>query len=151
MLGTRFRTYKSASDPTETKIRTLKVMVPHNIAAGVDLIHPTTYFDNIQPLKSIIHSSVILDTEAAKETKGCGTVVTPACLEEIYYMKGFTIKNPNKAGRIGVPGFLNQIARFKDLDQFIRTVPSRANPGTNFTFTNLNGKSNPITISYSKC
>jgi tripeptidyl-peptidase-1 len=147
ILGTTFRTYQSTSDPTETKIRTLKVMVPQNVADSIDLIHPTTYFDNIKPLKSIIHSSIVLDTTATKEAQSCGTTVTPSCLEELYDMKGYRVKDPSKAGRIGVPGFLGQVAQFKDLDQFIRTTPSRAKVGTNFTFSTLNSRLNSHHIS----
>jgi tripeptidyl-peptidase-1 len=146
ILGTTFRTYQNTADPTEIKIRTLKVMVPHDVADSIDLIHPTTYFDNIKPLKSIIHSSTILDNAASKEAQSCGTTVTPSCLEELYDMKGYKVKDPSRAGRIGVPGFLGQVAQFKDLDQFIRTTPSRAKVGTNFTFSTLNSKSNSIPI-----
>jgi tripeptidyl-peptidase-1 len=146
ILGTTFRTYQSTLDPTDTKIRTLKVMVPQNVANSIDLIHPTTYFDTIKPLKSIIHSSIVLDNAATKEAQSCGTTVTPTCLEELYDMKGYRVKTPSKAGRIGVPGFLGQVAQFKDLDQFIRTTPSRAKVGTNFTFSTLNSMLSSIPI-----
>jgi tripeptidyl-peptidase-1 len=142
MLGTRFRTYQKESEPSEKMIRTLEVRLPHGIIESIDLIHPTTYFDQIKPLRSTIHEASVLENAetAAPAQVGCSGGITPNCLAQLYDIKGFTIKDPRKTGRIGIPGFLGQIARFSDLAAFINSVPSRAKAGANFTSSVVNGK-----------
>ena len=142
MLGTRFRTYQKESEPTEQMIRTLEVKLPHGIIESIDLIHPTTYFDQIRPLRSTIHETTILENTdtAAPAQGGCSGGITPNCLAQLYDIKGFAIRDPSKTGRIGIPGFLGQIARFSDLATFISGVPSRAKAGTNFTSSIVNGE-----------
>jgi tripeptidyl-peptidase-1 len=142
MLGTSFRTYQKESEPAERMIRTLEVKLPHDVIENIDLIHPTTYFDQIKPLRSTIHkASVLEDVDTAAPEQGvCSGGITPSCLAQLYDIKGFTISDPSKTGRIGVPGFLGQIAQFSDLAKFISSVPSRAKMGTNFTSSTVNGE-----------
>jgi tripeptidyl-peptidase-1 len=136
MLGTNFSVFQHRLEQSETKIRTLKVMLPHNIANYIQLIHPTTYFDQIKPLTANFLPTEIVSNS---QIESCSSGVTPSCLEDLYDIKGFDIADRTKVGRIGVPGFLGNVASAKDLEQFLNSTPSRAK-GANFTISLVNGK-----------
>jgi len=145
MLGGDFRIFERTSNPADRKIRTLNVMMPQNILEHVRLVHPTTYFDQIQPLRSIIHTVINMtdaSAELADPDASCSRVITPTCLEQLYDVKGVEIKDPKSAGILGVPGFLGQIARTRDLELFAKNIPSRAKGAAlTFTASELNGRS----------
>jgi tripeptidyl-peptidase-1 len=135
MFGTSFRKYQHITEPAEVKIRTLKVMLPVDVATHIEMVHPTTYFGSLRPMHSVIHSSEFVNTTEADPSPNCTVEITPTCLEELYGIKGVEITDPSTVGFIGVPGMLEQIARFSDLTQFLKSTPSKAKPGANFTYS----------------
>jgi tripeptidyl-peptidase-1 len=139
MFGTNFRKYKHTTDPAEIKIRTRKVMLPSDVFDNVEMIHPTTYFGSLQSMHSVIRTSEFVDTNEADPNPDCSVEITPTCLEELYGIKGVEITDASKVGFIGVPGFLEQIARFSDLARFLEGTPSKAKSEANFTYSVVNG------------
>jgi tripeptidyl-peptidase-1 len=65
----------------------------------------------------------------------CNTTVTPTCLADLYSFSDYT---PAGLGSVFVSGFLEQVAQFSDLSQFLaKYAPDKV--GTNFTITSVNG------------
>jgi tripeptidyl-peptidase-1 len=140
MFGTTFETYECLPDPQQRKIRTLEVKLPRNILPYVQSIHPTTYFEQVRPLRSVIHSIADITDETSLDSS-CATQITPKCLQDLYGIDSGVIKDATKTGILGVPGFLGQISQFADFDASLRTVPGKTKVETNFTYSILNGGS----------
>ncbi|PVH98258.1 tripeptidyl-peptidase-like protein [Periconia macrospinosa] len=138
MLNTTFKTYQSLVRPEITKIRTLHYSVPKEIRDHVDLIQPTTRFGEIRPQHSNVHilEEVPSFSTAAAVNITCNTTITPQCLKDLYNFADYTPGNASVT--IGVTGYLEQYARFKDWAQFAASYAPFA-VGSNFTWTSVNG------------
>jgi tripeptidyl-peptidase-1 len=143
LMDTTFEVYRSYVDPSVAKTRTLQYSVPQQLHSYIDMIQPTTRFGQIRPLFSEVHDKQVLGAAGEVEVEGvdaaCGSSITPACLQQLYNIKGFTPSGSiNETGFLGVNGFLKQYARFDDLAQFERLYATFAK-GANFTWTSVNG------------
>ncbi|KAF2652973.1 tripeptidyl-peptidase-like protein [Lophiostoma macrostomum CBS 122681] len=144
MMDTTFKTYQSLARTEIQKIRALKYSVPQEVREHIDMIQPTTRFGQIRPQFSLVHDKEIIgdvndvsvaSTAAVNAT--CNTSITPQCLKDLYNFADFKA-DPNVSTLIGVNGFLEEYARFKDFADFARLFAPWA-VGSNFTWTSVNG------------
>jgi tripeptidyl-peptidase-1 len=141
MMDTTFKTYQSLVRKEMKRIRTMHYSVPVELREHIDMIQPTTRFGQIKPEFSQIidkdYTSAQMATAAVNQT--CNNAITPQCLKELYNFADYKA-DPNATTRLGVTGYLEQYARFKDLAQFLKSYAPWAT-GTNFTWTSVNGGS----------
>jgi tripeptidyl-peptidase-1 len=97
------------------KLRTTQYSVPDEVAAYVDLIHPTTFFGRSAPMKmpttalKAVRSPGLLYPRA----DNCSALITPDCLWT-GYNKGNYTPDPTSGSRVGFGSFLNETARYAD-------------------------------------
>ncbi|KAI9784284.1 MAG: vesicle formation at the endoplasmic reticulum [Geoglossum umbratile] len=149
ILNASFHTYSNSIN-RQTKIRTLRYSVPKNLHQAIIMIQPTTRFGQIRPQNSFALSHGILGgassaPEPAGQTIGfdflaCNTTITPRCLQELYNVKDVKA-DPNNGNKFGIAGFLNQYAKFDELQTFLSEYAPYA-VGSNFTVVSINGGSN---------
>lgn len=136
MLGTTFETYQNEVRPDVKRIRSLSYSVPKTVREHIDMIQPTTRFGQIKAERSnvLTHEAAPFSVAAVNAT--CNTTITPACLKDLYNFADYEI-DPKGAVKLGVNGFLEQYARYADLEKFTSTFAPNA--GSNFSFTSVNG------------
>ncbi|KAI8941272.1 hypothetical protein NX059_002502 [Plenodomus lindquistii] len=137
MMGTTFKTYQSEVRPAIKKIRSLGYSVPKQVRSHIDMIQPTTRFGQLRPERSQIRYKEAAPFSIAAVNATCNTRITPACLSDLYNFADYEV-NPEVNVTIGVNGFLEQYARYADLEQFSRLY-SPATVGSTFEFTSVNG------------
>jgi tripeptidyl-peptidase-1 len=139
MLDTTFRIYQSLVREDIKKIRALHYSVPKDVREHIDMIQPTTRFGQIRAqISHIIDQENVPDMSAAAAVNAtCGTNITPQCLKDLYNFANY--KPGNASVTVGVTGYLEQYARFKDFADFARLFAPWA-VGTNFTWTSVNGE-----------
>jgi len=135
------------------KLRTLSYSVPDDLTHHVDLVQPTTRFGQLAAHKSTIFDVRYIDgpqlgsgkwsnaPQAADEgAASCSGDVTPACLRELYKIN-YTVPAGQKGNLVAFASFLEQYARYKDLEMFHeRYLP--AAKGQNFSVTLVNDGKN---------
>jgi tripeptidyl-peptidase I len=151
MMNTDFMVYRHLGKRDTDSIRTTKVELPRSVLRHIKMIHPTTRFDmmteqsstitrveNIDDQETLdaINRMVIDEPSVASCDKN--RFITPKCLMELYKIGGVTVY-PDKAGRIGVAGFLEQSPRFGDLAKFVNQAAQWAG-NANFTYELINGE-----------
>lgn len=138
MLKTKFFRYKN-EDSDNTVIRALEYSVPSEIHDYIQLIQPTTRFGGFNSLHGFNNASHAVTT-VEDLAAGCGTVVTPDCLRDLYGLDNTTAK-PDPRNLLGIAGFLEQYARYSDLFHFMQTyAPGQTD--ANFTVVSINGGQN---------
>ncbi|KAL8688322.1 MAG: hypothetical protein Q9218_005737 [Villophora microphyllina] len=145
IMDTTFHYYTNANNGVH-RIRTLQYSVPQNLHQYIQMIQPTTRFGQVLPQRSTIWQHFEIG-----ESKGaighypssqlnstfCNSTITPQCLRDLYHIGNFqgTAKNGNK---IGVCGYLEQYAKFKDFSAFTAQYAPYA-AKENFTYVLVNG------------
>ncbi|KAJ6085714.1 hypothetical protein N7499_005343 [Penicillium canescens] len=121
-----------------TAIRTLGYSVPSNIHPYVQLIQPTTRFSNLGSLKM---SRLIQPKVASPEdlAAGCRSVITPACIRDLYGIGNMTTR-PSRQNILGISGYLDQYARYRDFDHFMAHYA--AENTNNFTVVSIHDGQN---------
>ena len=138
LLDTSFSVYRSTVRTVE-RVRTTQYSLPASLHEFVQLVQPTTRFGQIRPQRAVyLNKEVLGQAGSALNVTQCNTTITPTCLRDLYNINGFTPSKPEVDGFIGINGFLEQYARFTDLDTFNRLYAPWAR-GTNFTWTSVNG------------
>jgi tripeptidyl-peptidase-1 len=118
------------------KIRTLEYSVPRIIRPYIQLIQPTTRFGEVKPQKSFVLEQKQV-SDAGNVDTDCNSIVTPACLRGLYKLGDFKA-SPDSRNKLGISGYLDQYARYADLESFLETyAPSMAN--ANFTVQSIDG------------
>lgn len=142
MMGTTFKTYQSQARPTLKRTRSLGYSVPLEVRSHIDMIQPTTRFGEIRPEFSQVLTQETTPFSALAVNTTCNTRITPDCLADLYNFKDYNVSDKANV-KIGVSGFLEQYARFNDLDNFIqRFSPNLA--GKTFEVQSINGKAQSI-------
>ncbi|KAJ4359194.1 Tripeptidyl-peptidase sed2 [Ascochyta clinopodiicola] len=136
MLGTTFKTYQNEVRRDVKRIRSLNYSVPKSVRDHIDMIQPTTRFGQIKAERSNVLTQEAAPFSVAAVNASCNTAITPACLSDLYNFADYKI-DPKGAVKLGVNGFLEQYARYADLEQFTSTFAPNA--GSNFSFTSVNG------------
>jgi tripeptidyl-peptidase-1 len=140
MMEATFKTYQSLVRDEIKKIRTLQYSVPNEVRDHIDMIQPTTRFGQIRAQASQVHDKELIPGAFAQVSAinaTCNSSITPSCLRELYNFADFK-GDANAPTLIGVNGFLEQYARFKDFAQFAGLWAPWA-VGSNFTWTSVNG------------
>lgn len=137
IMDTKFHVYESSIARTQ-KIRTLHYSIPTELHQYIDMVQPTTRFGQIRPQMSQIIDKKVLG-EAGKVTavnSSCNSTITPSCLRELYNIN----YTPDRAtgGFIGINGFLEQYARYADLQKFATEYAPWVK-NASFDFTSVNG------------
>jgi tripeptidyl-peptidase-1 len=137
MMGTIFKTYQSEIRPDVKRVRSLSYSVPKAVRDHIDMIQPTTRFGQIKAERSNVLTQEAAPFSVVAANSPCNTTITPACLRVLYNFADYQV-DPKGAVKLGVNGFLEQYARYDDLDQFTSTFAPYA-VGSNFSFTSVNG------------
>jgi tripeptidyl-peptidase-1 len=161
LMNTNFKVYRHGEDKETDAIRTTEVFLPQNVLPHIKMIHPTTRFVNLKAQSSLIHEMRdIIDEPAVSrvataedQAKLCGSGVDPKCVRKLYrigdvakvngrpnrYTVGKVQVDAQNAGQIGIAGFLDQYARYSDLDQFVGQQ-LKDFKGVTFNWTSVNSK-----------
>lgn len=138
MMGTTFKTYQSQARPALKRTRSLGYSVPLEVRSHIDMIQPTTRFGEIRPEFSQVLTQDVAPVSALAVNATCNSRITPDCLADLYNFKDYDVSDKANV-TIGVSGFLEQYARFNDLDLFTqRFAPSLA--GKTFEVQSVNGE-----------
>ncbi|PYI19689.1 subtilisin-like protein [Aspergillus violaceofuscus CBS 115571] len=138
MMKTQFSHFYHSRTQTTT-IRTLAYSVPEDVRPFVQLIQPTTRFGSPQAQDSP-ETFVPVALTAEDLAGNCSRTVTPACLRQLYGINDTEII-PDPRNRLGVSGFLEEYARYDDLEQFLAEyAPNQAD--ANFSVVSINGGRN---------
>jgi tripeptidyl-peptidase-1 len=144
LLNTEFQWFSNAEEKAPV-LRTLQYSVPDEIASHINFVQPTTRFGGIQKLKSTVQ--IVEEGQAVSSLKwtpsvsskvdpACNVSITPTCLLQLYnvHYKG----DPKSGSRVGYASFLEEYARYSDLEKFEDAYAPYA-AGQNFTVIKFNG------------
>ncbi|CAA9959025.1 Pro-kuma-activ domain containing protein [Pyrenophora teres f. maculata] len=135
MMGTTFKTYQSEARSNVKKIRSLGYSVPGHVRPSIDMIQPTTRFGQIRAEGSMILSQEETPFSVLAVNATCNNKITPTCLADLYNFKNYNTSAADT--RLGVTGYLEQYARFGDLEKFLSAfAPNKA--GTSFDVEAIN-------------
>ncbi|EFQ97717.1 tripeptidyl-peptidase 1 [Nannizzia gypsea CBS 118893] len=143
LMKTQFHVFKDDVN-SALRIRTLEYSVPAAISAHVQMIQPTTLFGRQKPQNSLILNPLTKDLEGMSveefAASKCSYLVTTACLRELYGL-GDRVTQARDDNRIGVSGFLEEYAQYRDLDLFLSRFEPSAK-GFNFSVGLIAGGKN---------
>lgn len=144
MMDTEFSIYRSTVRENVKKIRTLQYSVPQELHQYIDMIQPTTRFGQLRPaISSVLDKEILGAVGTVKAVNAsCNSTITPACLKQLYNLNGFTATNNTL---LGINGFLEEYARFADLEDFLSLYAPWA-VGANFTWTSIDGMCSTIPV-----
>ncbi|KAL5533402.1 hypothetical protein ACEPAF_5178 [Sanghuangporus sanghuang] len=159
MLDAEYKLYLH-SETGETIVRTLAYSLPRDLHEHIDIVQPTTMFDNMRKMRATFHisdgpKSVPDQFEAALPnvtgpagqdiSASCNTTITPTCLMQLYRTEGYVPQSTDKGNRIGVTGYLEQFVDFADLQTFYQMFRPDA-VGFNVSVVSVNGGLNDQSI-----
>ncbi|KAI9719042.1 MAG: hypothetical protein M1812_003672 [Candelaria pacifica] len=141
LLNTHFFYYLNTMTKVE-RIRTLEYSTPKQLHQHISLIQPTTRFGQMHAERSTVYDHRVVEEvgwtgrHRLTNTSSCSTI-NPACIKQLYNIGNFKAEL-HKNNTIGVCGYLNQIAKFDDLETFLRKFAPEA-ASDNFTLVSING------------
>jgi tripeptidyl-peptidase-1 len=131
LLNAEFQRYQRDG---VSKIRTTAYSVPEELAAHIDIIHPTTFFGKTatfdpvhinfeelaqqDQLEKRQQSSEVYSTKQPKVADACARQISPACVKQLYNVGNYTA-SATSGSRIGFGSFLNESAQFSDLTAYL--------------------------------
>jgi tripeptidyl-peptidase-1 len=137
MMGTSFKVYQNAVRPGVKRIRSLSYSVPKAVRDHIDMIQPTTRFGQIRSEGSSVLTQEAAPFSVASVDATCNNTITPDCLRNLYNFADYNVST-KAAVKLGITGYLEQYARYADLNQFTKKFSPFA-IGSNFSFTSVNG------------
>lgn len=152
LLQTTYAAYYNEVDK-RIIIRTLQYSVPLEVKQYVAMVQPTTMF-GLRPRRSGLDGMAAapfeFDSAAANISKSrllpaCDNLkgnMTLQCLAELYGYAGYESKGKTS---IGISGFLEQSAQFRDLELFLKKYKPKA-AGTKFNIELINGGKAPQNV-----
>lgn len=123
MLDAKYHTFRHKRTG-EKIVRTLSYSLPRELHKHIDIIQPTTMFDNMRKMHvtSHVNANTTDDTSALGDVVGfvtgpagqnisasCNNTITPTCLMQLYRTEGYVPQAAEKGNRIGVTGYLEQV------------------------------------------
>lgn len=143
-------------------VRTLQYSVPEKVKNYVRMIQPTIRFGQFNPQRStafrinegqpLVLANVKVGTQfhptypsPALNATFCNTTITPDCLRDLYSVPRNLKANPNNGNRLGIAGYLEEWAKYDDLEQFLKTYTNQDPKKNNFTVALINGGRNDQT------
>ncbi|KDR71935.1 hypothetical protein GALMADRAFT_74434 [Galerina marginata CBS 339.88] len=149
LLGANFQVFKHTETGKEF-VRTLSYSIPSALQGHIDVVHPTTTFDNPH-----VHLPFIStpkppargpqDLKERATALSCSSAVTPPCLQAQYGIP--TTPATQSSNVLAVSGFIQQFANQVDLATFLRVFRPDMSNATTFTLETLDGGTNPQTKS----
>lgn len=143
LLDTKFQWYVNDGDQS-TVLRTLEYSVPESVARHINMVQPTTRFGgNRATLRRVSDKQGGNGALRAAATSGppsiadCYDGVNPRCLKALYKIGEYEA-DPKSGSKIGFASFLEQYARYSDLDLFEKNIAPYA-AGQNFSVVTFNG------------
>ncbi|KAH9926610.1 family S53 protease-like protein [Epithele typhae] len=129
-------------------IRTLSYSVPEDLAAHIDVIHPSNTFAIASPAAAFKAIQAQPSASNGNLTSrgvpySCASTVTPACLQAMYGIPTTAIGE--KTNVLAVSGFIDMWANEADLKSFLSTFRKDLSSSTTFALQTLDGGSNPQT------
>nr|KMM64320.1 tripeptidyl-peptidase 1 [Coccidioides posadasii RMSCC 3488] len=121
LLNTRFYHFEDKSGKVG-KIRALEYSLPSSLSKHVRTVQPTTFFGSMERHRS----HILRPVRPASESVAANT---PSSLRELYNMQDFQVTNKSR-NLLGVSGYLEQYARYSDLNAFIERYVPDANGAT---------------------
>jgi tripeptidyl-peptidase-1 len=127
ILDTKFYYYSNSKSEKQT-IRTLHYSVPKSLHRYIHMIQPTTRFGQMKAERSTIYEHFEMGPQRGPggyhggglNATFCNTTITPQCIKALYNYDNFRASAHN-GNKIGVCGYLKEIAKFKDFNQFVGT------------------------------
>ncbi|KAK0648704.1 Pro-kumamolisin, activation domain-containing protein [Cercophora newfieldiana] len=144
LLNTTFSVWSYDGTKTE-RVRALRYSVPEDIAKHITMVAPVTRFGQIHPQRSQIFEVV----DSVPQPKiaaaippqtlnpACNTSITPECLRALYRVGSYRA-DPSKRSLLGVTGYLEQWAKYDQLELFNDLYAPYARDA-NFTEELING------------
>lgn len=124
----------------EPVMRTLEYSVPDDVRAAISFVHPVANF--MPPKKELSRRSPAMKN-LEKRAAPCAEETTPECIREMYNFPQIKDNATSKV-RLGVAGFLEEYANYKDVEIFLNSsAPEIAATGYNFSIELVNGGENP--------
>ncbi|OJA15326.1 hypothetical protein AZE42_03348 [Rhizopogon vesiculosus] len=152
MLNTTYHVYKSFKTG-ESIVRTTSYSLPEILHEHVDLIQPTTMFARFKAFKTTLHwtnqAQALVSNSSGGTITGpagnqvdasCNEDVTISCLRQLYNAVDYNTSATN-GNRLGVTGYLGEIANDMDLQQFYQLQNPLAY-GSNYTFVAVHDGTN---------
>ena len=133
-------------------IRTLQYSVPSNLKEDIQMIQPTTYFGTLKPHFSSISGesrAIQPPPSGGVDMNYCSVNIIPQCLQELYGMGKMSTTAPVQGNSLGISGYLDQYARFKDWVLFSYNFAQDVY-GHNFSVTLMNNGQNSQSLNYSQ-
>ncbi|KAF8148291.1 family S53 protease [Crassisporium funariophilum] len=126
-------------------VRTLSYSIPEALLGHIDVVHPTTTFDNpfvhlpfvSNPNAPVQKPEDEFEIESRADLATCATAVTPACLEALYGIP--TTAGTQSTNVLGVSGFIDQFANQADLATFLKAQRPDVSSTTTFSLEVLDG------------
>ncbi|GLB42699.1 putative pro-kumamolisin, activation domain [Lyophyllum shimeji] len=120
LLGTKYNVYHHTAS-SERVVRALSYSLPRELHPHVDVVTPTTYFGTPHSMRrtSFLQPDRVLQptTKDGGARADCASVITPACLRELYNTASYVPRATN-VNKLGVAGFLGEWANRNDLQKF---------------------------------
>ncbi|THH09992.1 hypothetical protein EW145_g1636 [Phellinidium pouzarii] len=134
MLAAEYRVYRHKRTD-ERVVRTTAYSLPRALHDHIDLVQPTTMFDNMRKMHAMFHVD-----ESAAPLLPEGTV-----LPDVTGPAGYVPQAADKGNRIGVTGYLEQFVNFADLQTFYSMFRPDA-VGFNVSVLSIDGGLNDQTM-----
>ncbi|KAJ7333493.1 family S53 protease-like protein [Mycena albidolilacea] len=141
LFATEFAIY-THPDLKRAITRTLTVSLPSELVGHVDVIHPTTAF--VTPNIRLVSPGRQINAHgpaASCNSSDPSSVVTPACLQELYGIP--TTPATQTSNALLVTGYFDQWAQSADLAQFLKLVRPDIPSATTFTLLSTANGTNP--------
>lgn len=135
-----------AHDGTNVKkVRALKYSVPEEVAEHITMVAPVIRFGQIRTERDHIFDVVSANEEVtaftippqALNVTACNATITPECLRALYNVGSYEA-DPSKKSLFGVCGYLEQWAKYDQLELFTHTYAPYAEEA-NFSAVGING------------
>ena len=114
LFGAHFQDFVRQGS-SQLLVRTLSVSLPSELVGHVEVVHPTTSFDDSDPRLASFSSTPTRRSKAAKRDvpSSCNSTITPTCLIDLYGIP--TTPATQKSSTLLVTGYDNQFAELDDV------------------------------------
>jgi tripeptidyl-peptidase-1 len=131
-----------AFEEQDPVLRTTEYSIPKNLSDAIGFVHPIANF--MVPKNELTAESPMTSEQplSSRADSPCVSGTTPRCIKELYKFN-YSTPDGKSSVRLGIAGFLEEYANYRDLQQFLRgTVPEVATKGYNFSVELVNGGQN---------
>lgn len=123
LLDANFQYYMNRVKHVE-RLRTLEYSIPDSLTSHINLVSPTTRFGQLHAERSTLHTKPQRTKDSFRKatTDGdCNNSITPQCLKQLYNVGDYEA-DANSGSKVGFASYLEQYARFSDLELFKKNI-----------------------------